>query len=515
VATDSDAASYLGRPGAIRVEKALNAVHVTVPTRYEDADVPTGPVLQVGAPTVWTYQVFNQSGVKLDILDLVDSDGFAPVYVSGDTDPDGMLGVEEVWLFTSAGVIGAPTTAQLGQHVNTVEVIAADENRLRYSDDDRAHYLGTSAGISIVKVINAADPLNPTTAEDANDPDRPVLLLEGEVPTFSFLVRNTGTSALANVILVDDAGTNATDDDYAPIAVLRGQWNVGDSDRDRLLDPGETWLYTSEDAYDTAPDAGAHINVARVTGSDVSTGTTVRDDDTANYLVTSAAHGAGRMTGGGSVFTEDGMRVTHGFELHCDIDAGPNNLQVNFDRNSFHLEQVTAVNCYDDPRLDPLPRPAPFDSLVGEGIGRFNGQSGYRIWFKLTDAGEPGTSDFAQLEIRDPEGRLVLFVAGNLHNGNQQAHPENAAPALQLAAAPATADADASPLAASSLVALVDAAKQEWISFGLDADQLQALAGLQVEVADLADGVLGEADGQRIRIDIDASGWGWFVDPTP
>ena len=71
-------------------------------------------------------------------------------------------------------------------------------------------------------------------------------------------------------------------------------------------------------------------------------------------------HSEGRMTGGGSIFTESGTRVTHGFELHCDIDVGPNNLQVNFDGNSFHLESLTAVNCYDDPALNPLPRVVPY-----------------------------------------------------------------------------------------------------------------------------------------------------------
>ncbi|OLD61385.1 MAG: hypothetical protein AUI33_14645 [Ignavibacteria bacterium 13_1_40CM_2_61_4] len=31
------------------------------------------------------------------------------------------------------------------------------------------------------------------------------------------------------------------------------------------------------------------------------------------------------MTGGGSVFTETGVRVTHGLELHCDANDQPNN----------------------------------------------------------------------------------------------------------------------------------------------------------------------------------------------
>ena len=428
-ATDSDAASYLGQAGAVRVEKALNAQHPSAPTRYEDADAATGPVLQVGSPTVWTYQIFNQSGAALSILDLVDSDGFAPVYVSGDTDPDGLLGVEEVWLFTSAGVLGAPATALAGQRANSATVLADDANGQRYSDTDLAHYFGTSAnslaGIRIVKAINAADPARPTALEDANDADRPLLLTAGAVPVFSFLVQNLGTRALSGITLVDDAGTDNPADDYQPRAVLLGQRNVGDTDGDGLLDPGETWRYTTQGLGLMAPAAGAHVNVAQVRGTDALSGSVVRDDDQAHYLVTAPAHGVGRMTGGGSVYTEDGNRVTHGFELHCDPDVGPNNLQVNFDGNRFHLEQLLRVACYDDPALNPLPRAAPFDTLVGEGLGRFNGQSGYRIWFTLTDNGEPGQTDFARLEIRDPQGRLLLFVAGNLHNGNHQAHPEN------------------------------------------------------------------------------------------
>jgi subtilisin-like proprotein convertase family protein len=41
------------------------------------------------------------------------------------------------------------------------------------------------------------------------------------------------------------------------------------------------------------------------------------------------------------------------------------------------------------------------------------------------------------------------------------------------------------------------------------------LAGVKVEVADLPGGMLGEATGKTIRIDRDAAGYGWFVDPTP
>ena len=517
-ATDTDAASYLGQTGAIRIEKAVNAIHPDAPTRFEDADFPTGPYLQVGAPVVWTYQLFNQSGVALDIIDLRDSDNFMPTYVGGDVGPnggvaDGIFGPEEVWLFTSAGVTGAPTTALAGQRSNTATVVAiGHDSGVRFTDDDQANYFGTTTGVSIVKAINAVNPSSPTVREDANDPVYPVTLLSGSVPTFTFQVRNTGTSALKDITIVDDALTNVVGDDFKPVAVMKAQWNVGDTNTDGLLNPGETWRYTSAGVYTTAPLQGTYINVAQVTATNVLTGTKVSDDDPANFVIALPAHTDGRMTGGGSIFTADDRRVTHGFELHCDSTIGPNNLEVNWDRNNFHLEQVTAMACYDDPLLNPLPRPAPFDTLVGTGTGRFNGVSGYTVSFKFTDNGEPGTTDLAQIEIRDPQGRLVLFVSGNLHNGNQQAHPENK---LQAAAAPAVTAANAASVEVSQLFASFAQAKLDWAASGVSAEQIARLDTIRLAVADLPGLVLGQAENGVVTIDANAAGWGWFVDRTP
>ena len=138
----------------------------------------------------------------------------------------------------------------------------------------------------------------------------------------------------------------------------------------------------------------------------------------------------GRMTGGGSFFPADGLRVTHGFELHCDADIGPNNLQVNWNGNHFHLTKLTSAQCTDDPTINPKPRTAPFDTFRGTGIGRYNGVDGAKIDFKLTDAGEPGTKDRIRVEIRGKDGHRVLRGTGavKLNRGNHQAHPENKKP---------------------------------------------------------------------------------------
>jgi hypothetical protein len=131
----------------------------------------------------------------------------------------------------------------------------------------------------------------------------------------------------------------------------------------------------------------------------------------------------GRMTGGGSVFTQHGVRVTHGFELHCASIIEPNNLQVNWGKgNKFHLESLDRATCSDHPKRDESPPVAGFDTFRGKGTRRYNGVSGAKIRFFFTDDGEPGKNDVARIRINDAGGDTVLDVAGKLKNGNHQAH---------------------------------------------------------------------------------------------
>lgn len=133
----------------------------------------------------------------------------------------------------------------------------------------------------------------------------------------------------------------------------------------------------------------------------------------------------GRMTGGGNVFTEDNVKVTHGFELKCDASKTPNSLEVNWGKgNKFHLESLASASCTDDPAIIPNPPAAGFDTYQGTGTGRYNGVAGATAEWTFTDAGEPGKNDFATILIKDSSGNIVLSVSGNLNGGNQQAHKE-------------------------------------------------------------------------------------------
>ncbi len=131
----------------------------------------------------------------------------------------------------------------------------------------------------------------------------------------------------------------------------------------------------------------------------------------------------GRITGGGSNWMIDGARVTKGFELHCDLRE-PNNFEINWvGGNNFHMTDLTSAICTEDPDIIQAPPPhAPFDTFTGEGTGKLNNVEGATVKFVLVDAGEPGTSDWASIQVYDADDNLVMTVEGLLKKGNFQTH---------------------------------------------------------------------------------------------
>ncbi len=135
----------------------------------------------------------------------------------------------------------------------------------------------------------------------------------------------------------------------------------------------------------------------------------------------------GRFTGGGhQIRITDQARITRGLTIHCDLLLS-NNLQVNWLGNKFHMtEHLQTVACTDDPDIIQAPPPAPLDTLIGVGTGRYNGVAGFTIEFTLVDQGEPGGgSDQAALKIFQTSnpGNVVLNIPlQQITGGNLQAH---------------------------------------------------------------------------------------------
>jgi len=136
-----------------------------------------------------------------------------------------------------------------------------------------------------------------------------------------------------------------------------------------------------------------------------------------------------RWTGGGSIGSgatiPKGASVSHGFEFRCDLRK-PNNLQVNWEGNKFHMTELLSAYCVMNPNLPPPDPPeAPANEVFGSGVGRYNNVRGYMVEFHFTDVGEPGYNDYAAITITSPGGEVVLQVEGTLSSRNHQVHPAN------------------------------------------------------------------------------------------
>jgi uncharacterized repeat protein (TIGR01451 family) len=79
----------------------------------------------------------------------------------------------------------------------------------------------------------------------------------------------------------------------------------------------------------------------------------------------------------------------------------------------------------------------------------------------------------------------------------------------------ATPISPASSLGQSDFDSIVDAAKARWAATGLSAEQSSALDSVNVRVRDMAGWYLADATGANLTFDVDAAGYGWYIDATP
>ena len=114
----------------------------------------------------------------------------------------------------------------------------------------------------------------------------------------------------------------------------------------------------------------------------------------------------------------------------------------------------------------------------------------------------------------------TYYLAGYLWSNNQPTFYHCMQPITITAGSPLMVDASQPPQGAAALLTdqqlapiVTEAERRLAASAGVQI--LASMAGVKVEVADLAGGLLGEESGKTILIDQNAAGYGWFVDPTP
>jgi uncharacterized repeat protein (TIGR01451 family) len=256
--TDTDPANYFGVTAGINIVKSTNG---------QDANTGTGPVLAVGANATFTYVVTNTGTTPLGSVVVGDDNGtptistddLVPSLQSGDANSNGRLDTNETWTFQATRVVTAGQYSNIGRvSANPVDSTgAAIAGATAVTDTDPSNHFGATAGINVVKSTNGVD---------ANTGPGPSLTV-GSTATFTYVVTNTGNSALSSVSVRDDNGTtNNTADDFNATLIS------GDANSNGRLETTETWTYQATRTVT----AGLYTNLATVTGTPVDpTGTTI------------------------------------------------------------------------------------------------------------------------------------------------------------------------------------------------------------------------------------------------
>ena len=217
---DDDDSHYFGAAPAIDIEKDTNGVQ---------ADTPVGPFIEVNGAVTWTYVVANTGNTSLANAEVTDDQG---VTVDCDVDGDGTFDGTNVIPFLAPGdsvTCQGTGTASAGQYTNNASVsgdpVMPDPDTCGcdlddpatwpedpaafgpllgedgepvdpVEDDDDSHYFGVAPAIDIEKSTNGVD------ADEVTGPQVPV----GDPVTWTYVVVNTGNTALAPATVTDDQG---------------------------------------------------------------------------------------------------------------------------------------------------------------------------------------------------------------------------------------------------------------------------------------------------------------------
>ncbi len=212
---------------------------ITVVKVPNPLNLPSGP----GSVT-YTYTLDNLGTVTANNITAVDDTCSPLVLMSGDTNSNSELEVDETWTYTCMAIISQT-------HTNNVTATAFANGI-------------TSVDTASATVVVVAAPV-PPLIHVAKIPSSMTLPFGGGAIAYTEQVTNPGTAPLGNVTLIDDT--------CSPLVFISG-----DTNNDTNLGPSETWTYTCT------------TNVSRTTtntvlASGIANGMTARDFAIATVVV--------------------------------------------------------------------------------------------------------------------------------------------------------------------------------------------------------------------------------------
>lgn len=200
--------------------------------------LPNGP-----GEVVYTYTLTNPGTVPLNNVTMVGDTCSPIVFVSGDTDNDQRLDVNETWIYSC-------TTTLSETHTNIVTAIGL--------------WGGISASDTANATVVVGIPVEPPLIHVTKVPS-PLTLIGGGTVTYTNRVTNPGTVPLNNVRL--------TDDKCVPVNYVSG-----DTNSNNMLDVNETWIYVCQMNI-------TQTTVNTVAAEGTANGLTARDTATATVIV--------------------------------------------------------------------------------------------------------------------------------------------------------------------------------------------------------------------------------------
>ncbi|TDT16750.1 putative repeat protein (TIGR01451 family) [Ilumatobacter fluminis] len=291
--SDDDPSNYLGvgEPG-IAIDKVTSGFLWDADlSDFVEVAAGDGITVSPAQEVTWIYTVTNTGDFALADVAVVDDNGTVGdesddlsteagtiVFVDGDVDGDGLLDVDEVWVYRATGASALGTYENLADTVGTAtdpegnpivdqdgeNPFVDDEGNSTIVDDDPSGYVAVGEpGIAIDKVTAGYlwdRDLGELVEVPAGDG---ITVSPGREVTWIYTVTNTGDFALADVAVVDDNGTVGDESDDLSTEAGTIVFVDGDVDGDGLLDVDEVWVYRATGASAL----GTYENLADTVGT--------------------------------------------------------------------------------------------------------------------------------------------------------------------------------------------------------------------------------------------------------
>ncbi|MBU4234741.1 MAG: DUF11 domain-containing protein [Proteobacteria bacterium] len=316
----TDPSHYFGSSPALTIEKATNG---------QDADSGTGPYIETGNAVTWTYVVENTGNTTLANVTVTDDKiNSTDIHCPADGNTDNIIATLAAGASATCSATGI---AAPGQYANLGTAIGTPPVGAIVTATDPSNYFGSTPAITIEKATNGQD------ADSGTGP----YIETGNAVTWSFVVSNTGNTALTNVTVTDDI-VNSTNI-HCP----------DDGNTDNIIATLPVGASATCSATGIAI-AGQYANIGTVIGTPP-VGANVTNTDPSHYFgstpaitIEKATNGQDADSGTGP-YVETGNAITWTYVISNTGNSPLTNVTVTDD-----IVDSTTIHCPDDGNTDNI-----------------------------------------------------------------------------------------------------------------------------------------------------------------